>query len=233
MAGDARALRAERLLHHLDEHLLPFFQQVFDARPIGPPPSAPRVAASACAVAALVARWPLPCAWLFSPFVGAATPAARARRRQCSSAPSPLNACAAAAAAPPRRRSPRRRRRLLVVFERLEHLLRIDDVRHVQEAVALEAEVDERGLHAGQHFRDAALVDVADDPAIPLALDEEFDQLVVLEDGHRGFVVVRGDNHFLRHGGRPHGRTASGAAQTRYARSRGVFRPGRAVMTRP
>jgi hypothetical protein len=62
--------------------------------------------------------------------------------------------------------------RLFVVFERLEHFLRIDDVRHIQEAVAFEAEVDERGLHAGEHFRDAALVDIADDPTVPLAFDE-------------------------------------------------------------
>jgi hypothetical protein len=48
VAGDARAFRAERLLHHLHEHLLPFFQQVFDARPIG-------TAAFGAAVASLLA----------------------------------------------------------------------------------------------------------------------------------------------------------------------------------
>ena len=76
-----------------------------------------------------------------------------------------------------------------------------DDVRHVEEAVALEADVDERRLHAGQDFRDPALVDVADDAAILLALDEQFSELVVLENGDAGFVAVRGDDHFLVHGG--------------------------------
>jgi hypothetical protein len=32
MRRDARALRAERLFHDLDDDLLPFFEQVFDLR---------------------------------------------------------------------------------------------------------------------------------------------------------------------------------------------------------
>ena len=64
------------------------------------------------------------------------------------------------------RRPPRR------PIEALEFLDRVDDIRDVQEAVALEADVNERALHAGQHFRDPALVDVADDSSMPLALDE-------------------------------------------------------------
>ena len=76
---------------------------------------------------------------------------------------------------------------------------RVDDVGDVEESVALEADVDEGGLHAGQDLRHAALVDVADDAALPLALDEDFGDEVVLEDGHHGFVAVGGDDHLLVH----------------------------------
>ena len=48
-----------------------------------------------------------------------------------------------------------------------------DDLVDVQEAVALEADIDEGGLHAGQDVVDLALVDVADDRAPAAALDVE------------------------------------------------------------
>jgi hypothetical protein len=82
---------------------------------------------------------------------------------------------------------------VFVVLERLEH------VRHVEERVAVEADVNEGRLHAGQHFRHPALVDVARDPARSLALDEDLGNLIVLEDGHARLVAVRGDNHLPAH----------------------------------
>src|SRR6185503_3873061 len=48
-----------------------------------------------------------------------------------------------------------------------------DDLVDVEEAVALEADVDEGGLHTGQDVVDLALVDVADDRATAAALDVE------------------------------------------------------------
>ena len=45
------------------------------------------------------------------------------------------------------------------------------DVGHVQEGGALEADVDEGRLHAGQHAHDLAEVEVADDAAARGALD--------------------------------------------------------------
>ncbi len=48
-----------------------------------------------------------------------------------------------------------------------------DDLVDVEEAVALEADVDEGGLHAGQDVVDLALVDVADDRTPAAALDVE------------------------------------------------------------
>ena len=57
-------------------------------------------------------------------------------------------------------------RLVLVRLEAVELLEGGDDVGDVEEAVALETEVNERRLHAGQHFRDPALVEVADDAAL-------------------------------------------------------------------
>ena len=39
----------------------------------------------------------------------------------------------------------------------------------------------------GSTLRDPALVDVADDAALALALDEDFGDEVVFEDGHHAF----------------------------------------------
>jgi hypothetical protein len=47
----------------------------------------------------------------------------------------------------------------------------------VQESVALQADVDERRLHAGKHVVHRPLVDVADDRALASALDVELADL--------------------------------------------------------
>ena len=60
----------------------------------------------------------------------------------------------------------------------------------VQEPVALEADVDEGRLHAGQHLRHTPFVDVADDAALAFALDENFCDEIVFEDGHHRFVAI-------------------------------------------
>ena len=91
--------------------------------------------------------------------------------------------------------------RLSVVVAALELVKVADDVGDVEEAVALEADVDEGRLHAGQHLRDPALVDVADDAPIALALDEDLRQLVVLEDGHTGLVAIGRNDHLFVHWG--------------------------------
>ena len=105
-----------------------------------------------------------------------AAPSRRRRRRWCS-----------------RRFRPRRRP------SSVEFVDRVDDVRDVQKPVAFEPDVNERALHAGQHFRDPALVDVADDAAMPLALDENLGDEIFLEDRHHGLVAVGRDDHFLLH----------------------------------
>ena len=85
-------------------------------------------------------------------------------------------------------------------LEAFEFLDGIDDFRDVQERVALEPDVNKGGLHAGQDFGDPALVDIADNAALPFALDENLDDLVVLENGDPCFQVAGGDDHLLVHG---------------------------------
>src|ERR1043165_2490327 len=74
-----------------------------------------------------------------------------------------------------------------------------DDVGDVEEGVALEAEVDEGGLHAGEDFGDAAFVDVADDGALPRPLDPELDDLPFVEHGDARFVLRGVDDDLARH----------------------------------
>ena len=58
-----------------------------------------------------------------------------------------------------------------------------DDLVDVEEAVLLEADLDERGLHAREDVVDGALVDVAGDRAALGALEVDLGGPVVLEDG--------------------------------------------------
>ena len=62
-------------------------------------------------------------------------------------------------------------------------------VAHVEEGVALQATVDERRLHAGKDAGDPALVQVADQPALAMALERDLGQAIVLE--HRDARLVR------------------------------------------
>ena len=61
--------------------------------------------------------------------------------------------------------------------------LRADDLVDVEEAVLLEADLDERGLHARQHVVDDAEVDVPGDRAALGPLEVDLGDLVVLEHG--------------------------------------------------
>ena len=60
----------------------------------------------------------------------------------------------------------------------------------MQEGGLVHADVDEGGLHAGQHAADLALVDVAHDAALGLALHMHFLQQAVLDQGDPGFGGV-------------------------------------------
>ena len=86
----------------------------------------------------------------------------------------------------------------LQVFHRLDVGGHVADV---EEGVALEADVHEGGLHAGQHPRHPPLVDVAHQPPMAVPLDEDLRQAVVLQDGDPGLVRIALDEHLETHGG--------------------------------
>ena len=88
------------------------------------------------------------------------------------------------------------RRLALVLFEVF------DDVGDVEEGVALEPEVDEGRLHPGQDLRHAALVDVADDGAMPRPLHPQLDDLPLIEHGDARLVSRRIDHDLPRHAAR-------------------------------
>ena len=69
-----------------------------------------------------------------------------------------------------------------------------DDLVDVEEAVLLEADLDERRLHAGQDVVDAAEVDVAGDRAALRPLEVDLGDLAVLEDGDIALADVDGDD---------------------------------------
>ena len=71
--------------------------------------------------------------------------------------------------------------------------LRHDDLVDVEEAVLLEADLDERRLHPGQDVVDGAEVDVAGDRAALGALEVDLGDAVVLEDRDALLADVDGD----------------------------------------
>jgi hypothetical protein len=176
--GQPGALGAERLLDDLDEDLLPFLEQVLDLQ-LG-------------ALAVAVAR-PLPPAALAAGLDGRDL-GGRGDRSRLPVGDHGLDRLG-------------QRGRLgggfLLLVARLEPVELLggrDDLGDVEEGVALEADVNEGGLHAGQHLRHPALVDVANDAALAFPLDEDLDDLVVLEDGDPRVVGAGGDDHLLVHG---------------------------------
>ena len=91
----------------------------------------------------------------------------------------------------------------VAAFEPFELLEGVDDLGDVEEPVALETEIDEGRLHAGKNFRYPALVDIADDTAVPFTLDKDLRDEIVLEDGHHRLVAIGGDDHLLGHARTP------------------------------
>ncbi len=65
---------------------------------------------------------------------------------------------------------------------------RRNDVGHMQERRALQADIDKGRLHAGQHARHLAEVDVADQPALQRAFDVQFLHRAVLHQRHSGLL---------------------------------------------
>ena len=87
----------------------------------------------------------------------------------------------------------------------------LPDVGDVQERRALEADLDERALHARQHARDAAEVDVADQAARARALDVQLLHDALLEHRDARFLRRYVDEDFMRHRAR---RVGAGGGRT-------------------
>ena len=137
-------------------------------------------------------------------------PDSRGDARRSAGRPLPPSATgmsetAPSAAAPASARRDLRDRRehrglvLVAGLQPVELLDGVDDLGDVQERVALETDVNKGGLHAGEHLRDPALVDIADDAPLPLAFDEDLDDLILFEDRDTRVVIARGDDHLLVH----------------------------------
>jgi hypothetical protein len=73
------------------------------------------------------------------------------------------------------------------------------DVGGVEEGRALEADLDEGRLHPGQHARDLALVDVADEAPAARALDVDLLEHAVLEDRRARLPARDVDEDLLLH----------------------------------
>ena len=84
------------------------------------------------------------------------------------------------------------------------------DLAGIQDGVAAGTDVDERGLHAGQHVLHLAEVDVADQRRLRLASDVVLDQHVVFEDDDLGVVVLDVGAHVLANHHLPLDRFAAG-----------------------
>src|SRR5690606_13569047 len=79
----------------------------------------------------------------------------------------------------------------------------------VQEGRAVQADLDECGLHPGHHPLHLALVDVADHAARPAALDVQLLQHSVLDHRHAGLARGDVDQDLLAHDAAPWSKSCS------------------------
>ena len=69
-------------------------------------------------------------------------------------------------------------------------LVRLEQIRGVEEGALFLTDVHEGRLDAGQHRFDPTQVDVADGAPMVRAVHEQLHQTVVLQDGHAGFPLA-------------------------------------------
>ena len=74
------------------------------------------------------------------------------------------------------------------------------EIGYVQKASFGEPDVDEGGLHPGEHADNLALVDVAGDATITCSLDVHLGEGLVLDECHAGLFGGRIDEDQFRHG---------------------------------
>ena len=95
----------------------------------------------------------------------------------------------------------------------------LHDVGDVQEGRALEPDVDERRLHARQHARHAALVEVAGEAEPAGALDEQLLQHAVLEQRRARLARADVDDHLGGHARPRRVRPSTGATSSQVSYS--------------
>ncbi|MNT02373.1 hypothetical protein D3C72_1368670 [compost metagenome] len=83
---------------------------------------------------------------------------------------------------------------------RLSAFLALPHIGHMQEGRTLQANVDERRLHAGQHARDLAQVHIADQAPLQRALVVQLLHGATFDDGHAGFLWRPVDQNIVLHG---------------------------------
>ena len=76
----------------------------------------------------------------------------------------------------------------------------LDDVGHVEERVALLADVDEGGLHPREDPGHLPLKEVSDDPAVRFPLDEELGDDAVVQERHLRLLGGAAHDEILGHG---------------------------------
>ena len=103
-----------------------------------------------------------------------------------------------------------------------------DEVAGVEEGVLGQADIDERGLHAGKDVGYDALVDVPDDRAMMTPLDEQLGEAAAVEDGDAGFADSGIDDDLACHGS-----VAPAETPRPPGPSRPPARPGRGRATTP
>src|SRR5690606_38247906 len=97
----------------------------------------------------------------------------------------------------------------------------LEQVGGMEEGALLEADVHEGGLNAGEDGFDLPQVDIPHGPPVVGAVDEEFYQAVVFQDGHAGVALAAVDEDLAFHAGSPWGFGARHAA----SRERRTLRP--------
>jgi hypothetical protein len=73
----------------------------------------------------------------------------------------------------------------LVVF-----VVIFEEIRNVEKRIPLQADIDERRLHARKHARHSSFMNAASQRVFILALVENLDYLIFFQDGHACFVAA-------------------------------------------
>jgi hypothetical protein len=90
-------------------------------------------------------------------------------------------------------------RRTLIAGDPVEILMLFEKIGDIQERVAFQTQIHERGLHPWKHAGDAALMDAARERIFVGALKINFHQLIVFDQRYFGLMPVGRDHQFLTH----------------------------------